>query len=113
MSENPYPQIGKAELDLAKIFEQAGQVRATQPENTPQPASMPGQAGPEGKGSTELRPERFTNPLGNISLHFKVDSETNQITVMILDKATRRVLRTIPPDEVTKLQAGDLLSLFT
>jgi uncharacterized FlaG/YvyC family protein len=40
-----------------------------------------------------------------------VDEETQQLTVFLVDKATRRVIRSIPASELNKLQAGDLLKL--
>jgi hypothetical protein len=47
----------------------------------------------------------------NVSIHFRVDRQTNNITVFIVDRVTKRVLRSIPPEEVNKLQAGDILEL--
>ena len=49
--------------------------------------------------------------MSNVSLHFQVDDETQQLTVFLVDKATRRVIRSIPTSELNKLQAGDLLKL--
>lgn len=47
-----------------------------------------------------------------ISLVFKVDQQTRDLTVYILDRASRQVVRTIPADEIAKLNPGDLLELF-
>jgi uncharacterized FlaG/YvyC family protein len=49
--------------------------------------------------------------LSNVSIHFQVDDETQQLTVFLVDKASRRVIRSIPASELNKLQAGDLLKL--
>jgi uncharacterized FlaG/YvyC family protein len=49
--------------------------------------------------------------LSNVSIHFQVDEETQQLTVFLIDKASRRVIRSIPANELNKLQAGDLLKL--
>jgi uncharacterized FlaG/YvyC family protein len=54
-------------------------------------------------------------PITNISdvfLRFKVDEDTSNITVYVIDRETRRVLRSIPPEEMNKIQAGDLLELL-
>jgi uncharacterized FlaG/YvyC family protein len=48
----------------------------------------------------------------DISLKFQVDDQTNQITVLVLDRSTDKVIRTIPADEMNKLSSGELLSLF-
>jgi uncharacterized FlaG/YvyC family protein len=47
----------------------------------------------------------------DFALRFRVDEETRQVTVFVIDKASRRVLRTVPPEEFSKLKAGDLFEL--
>ncbi len=49
--------------------------------------------------------------MSNISIHFNVDDETNKLIVVVTDRQTGRVVRTIPASELDKLQAGDLLKL--
>jgi len=48
----------------------------------------------------------------DVYLRFKVDEKTQDITIYILDRTTREVVRTIPSEELAKLKAGDLVSLF-
>jgi uncharacterized FlaG/YvyC family protein len=50
--------------------------------------------------------------LSNVFLKFKVDEDTSNITVYVIDRETHRVLRSIPPEDMNKLQAGDLLELL-
>ena len=50
--------------------------------------------------------------MADVSLRFRVDEKTKNITVYIVDRESKRVLRSIPPEELNKLQAGDLLQLF-
>jgi uncharacterized FlaG/YvyC family protein len=50
------------------------------------------------------------NP-SNVSIHFRLDEKTNELTVFLVDRQTKRVLRSIPANELQKLQAGDLLKL--
>ncbi len=59
---------------------------------------------------TELRND-FTKKLANISIHFNVDDETNRLVVVVTERNSGRVIRTIPADELEKMQAGDLLKL--
>ncbi|MEA4910324.1 MAG: flagellar protein FlaG [Chloroflexi bacterium] len=49
----------------------------------------------------------------DIRLKFMVDSDSNEITVLILDRASKQILRTIPPSELNNFKEGDLLTLFT
>jgi uncharacterized FlaG/YvyC family protein len=47
----------------------------------------------------------------NVSIHFRLDDKTNELTIFVVDRKTKRVLRSIPASELHKLQAGDLLKL--
>ena len=49
--------------------------------------------------------------LSAVTIHFRVDEETNDVTVYVVDRKSRRVLRSIPANELHKLKAGDLLKL--
>ncbi len=49
--------------------------------------------------------------LENVSIHFRVDDKTDNVTVFLVDRKTRKVLRSIPADELQKLQIADLLKL--
>jgi hypothetical protein len=47
----------------------------------------------------------------NVSIHFRLDDKTNELTVFVVDRKTKRVIRSIPANELHKLQAGELLKL--
>jgi uncharacterized FlaG/YvyC family protein len=49
--------------------------------------------------------------VSNVSIHFRLDDKTNELTVFVVDRKTKRVLRSIPASELHKLQAGELLKL--
>ncbi len=48
----------------------------------------------------------------DVVLRFNVDRDTREVTVYVMDRASRQVLRTIPPDELSNLKAGDLIELL-
>ncbi len=48
----------------------------------------------------------------NLSLRFKVDPDTREINVMMIDKESGQVVRTIPPEELANFTEGKLLELF-
>ncbi len=48
----------------------------------------------------------------DVSLRYRVDEKTNELTVFVIDRASRQVLRTIPADELKQLKAGDLFQLL-
>ena len=52
-----------------------------------------------------------TGSLANVSIHFRVDEDTNDVTVFLVDRKTKKILRSIPASELQKLQVGDLLKL--
>jgi hypothetical protein len=73
-------------------------------------------AAPKAGAPAEPKPARPEDkpvlPVNNgdsVSIHFRVDAKTRNVTVFIVDKESKRVLRSIPPEELGKLQAGDLL----
>jgi FlaG protein len=61
----------------------------------------------------ENAPEKKSQgQMSDVSLRFKIDDQTHDLTILILDRASRKVVRTIPPDEIQNLKPGDLLELF-
>jgi len=82
---------------------------ATQAETMP--TQKPGTLGSNPNvRQTELHSEATEN-VSNVSIHFRLDEKTNELTVFVVDRQTKRVLRSIPASELQKLQAGDLLKL--
>jgi uncharacterized FlaG/YvyC family protein len=73
-------------------------------------ASRPGD---KGKSESSSKAEiKSPNLLNDVSLKFEIDSQTHEVTVLLLDRTSQRVVRTIPPEEISKLNPGDLLQLF-
>jgi uncharacterized FlaG/YvyC family protein len=107
MKEYSLSSISNKEPDYS-----AGAVsRAAQ--NQP-PASVSSESSRASKG----KPAAHTNSepsaqADNTFLRFKVDENTNDVTVYVLDRNSRQVVRTIPSDQINKLQAGDLLDLLS
>jgi uncharacterized FlaG/YvyC family protein len=64
------------------------------------------------KSSTpiENEPTQFSSSI-NISVHFRVNDETNELTAFVVDRNSHRVLRSIPISEFYKMPAGELLKL--
>lgn len=48
---------------------------------------------------------------GSVSVSFRIDDDTNELTVYVVDRENKKVLRTIPSSEFSKLSAGDILQL--
>jgi len=69
--------------------------------------------GPEKVSGAESKPQAVQKNLADVRLKFQVDPDTNDITVLILDKTSNKVIRTIPPDEIKNLREGGLVELLT
>jgi uncharacterized FlaG/YvyC family protein len=46
-------------------------------------------------------------------LQFRVDEKTNDVTIMIMDKTTDKVIRTIPPEAIKDIPIGQLMEYST
>lgn len=88
------------------------QVEAPRPaEATEKPEAAP----PQEKQQVEAKPsETSSAPVlnGDVRLKFVVDSKTNDVTVLVLDKTSRQIIRTIPTEELKNLTRGDLVTVF-
>ncbi len=49
----------------------------------------------------------------NTKLQFRVDDKTNDVTIMIMDKETDKVIRTIPPEAIKDIPTGQLMTYST
>jgi len=86
-----------------------GTLAAHQAEASVQP--KPAAASQENHQSQAANTPIQTGNLANVSIHFRVDESTNDVTIFIVDRQSKKVLRSIPASELSKLQVGDLLKL--
>ncbi len=61
--------------------------------------------------TSEQLPAQGSGSAASISLQFRADEQTGKMTIFVVDRASKQVLRSIPASELHKLQAGDLLKL--
>ena len=120
MSDNSTQSIGRIEGDARSIqmyqmFQSREATEAAAVSETASPTRVESQAKaekPEEKSTATAAAPLLPVTQSDVMLKFRVDDKSKQITVFVVDKTSRRVLRTIPPDEVNKLKAGDLLKLL-
>jgi uncharacterized FlaG/YvyC family protein len=62
--------------------------------------------------ASEPESSAVVNNNSNVHLRFRYDEDTKKMTVFIVDRSSRQVIRTIPSDEVSKLSSGDLVELL-
>jgi hypothetical protein len=63
---------------------------------------------PQVQAPKPAAPPRYSD----VRVKFMVDAQTRDVTVLILDRASQKVIRTIPADEMANLNEGDILELF-
>ncbi len=59
----------------------------------------------------EIQPRRHPSQGMKTKLKFRVDRDSNEVTVLILDAKSHEVIRTVPPEELAELTPGELIDL--
>lgn len=109
MSFEQINSIKKVEPDLT----QTGVVGAAQVQASMQ--QKPVEAAKATSGDSEAKSNKQNQAAvmsGNVRLKFIVDGQSNDVTVLVVNRDTQEVMRTIPPEELREYKDGDLLSLF-
>jgi hypothetical protein len=102
MTDNMLSTVGKVDLERSSRAKPASDVRVKEKENgSPAARYAASAAVPAPKG------------MADVLLRFKVDPHDKQVTVLVVDKSSRKVVRTIPPEELKTLNEGELFELFT
>jgi uncharacterized FlaG/YvyC family protein len=114
VSDNPLTNVGRVELDLASRTAKPDTVQTNGAALAKTQSSSDGdsQQVSAGQKVKDSKPEKVASALADVSLKFQIDAKTNDVTIFILDKASRQVVRTIPPEEMKKMGPGELLELF-
>jgi uncharacterized FlaG/YvyC family protein len=105
MTVNSVSKVGQVDFGAGPV-----------PVEAPKPAEVSAQAEavPQEKSAEQKSYEQTSAPVlnGDVRLKFVVDSKTNDVTVLVLDKNSRQIIRTIPTDELKNLTRGDLVTVF-
>jgi uncharacterized FlaG/YvyC family protein len=120
MSDNFLPSMSRIELDLSASAQvsqpqstqgpQAGANNTRGTEEAAAPRSESGQRANDPK--VDVKEGKQPNPFNDISLQFKVDPKTEKVTILILDRASDKVVRSIPPEDIDKMSPGEIMQLF-
>ncbi len=62
--------------------------------------------------SQEPEPQPASQKFPDVGLRFLIDPTSKEVTLLLVDRTSHRVVRTIPPGELVKLKEGDLVDLF-
>ena len=114
MAEQGTSNINNNSSSVADLLTRVDQAKTAQiaASKSPSAADVGRSGGSEKSDGPPVIEPKPSNLLGEVSLKFEIDSETHDVTILLLDRTSQRVVRTIPPDEMSKLNPGELLQLF-
>jgi uncharacterized FlaG/YvyC family protein len=127
MSDQPISQVGRVNPELPNRAVQVQQV-AAQIQNDNRQKMQPS-TGAAGVNSNQLQNAGLTRAAeeqqkaqqqqtrqneepkmnANTSLRFQVDDKTNEVTILLVDRASGKVVQTIPSEAIKDLPAGELM----
>ncbi|MCE1252378.1 MAG: flagellar protein FlaG [Anaerolineae bacterium] len=111
MTDNPVSNVNRVELQPAQAVQaQVSQMTAQAAKETI-PVKAVEETGKEATTSDSTEKQSSSLPITGrqTNLKFDVDMNTHQVTIMIMDRATNKVISTIPPDKIKDVPPGDLL----
>jgi len=107
-ASDAYPPVDQKSAEPAAVQPEAAQPASASP-TLARPDSRPAapRTPPVGAAASPAVPG-----LPNVHFKFNVDPATHDVTVIMFDPNSHKVLRTIPANELQKLSQGELLELW-
>jgi uncharacterized FlaG/YvyC family protein len=122
MSEQEISAISRIDMDgssrLAKIAAQANEMKQLQSSAKRANSAVVKQSQPVQQDDNEQLIEQVSEVVNehlsptNTTLRFQISDDTNEITVLIVDRESDKVLHTIPADAIKNIPAGKLMQYF-
>jgi uncharacterized FlaG/YvyC family protein len=122
MSEQEINAIGRIDMDgssrLAKMAAQANEMKKLQSSAKRAESAAAKLVQPVQQDDNQQLIEQVSNVVNeqlapmNTSLRFQINDDTNEITVLIVDRDTEKVLHTIPAEAIKNIPAGKLMQYF-
>ncbi|NPV87549.1 MAG: hypothetical protein HPY45_16250 [Anaerolineae bacterium] len=115
MAENMVSGVNRVDIQNAQAMQQQTQQMASARQQVAKPKEANTKARLVDVEKKEEPPaESFREehlPIGkDTSLKFRVDAEKHEVTILIVDRATDKVIATIPPEAIKDLPPGELLN---
>ncbi|MEK7278005.1 MAG: flagellar protein FlaG [Chloroflexota bacterium] len=95
-SVNPVPPVGASQETASSAQSPEGTRRLKQQERPPGPESG-------GQPDKPAQPEFALNMMRDVALRYKIDKETGALSLLIIDRQSRQIIRTVPPEELSRL----------
>jgi uncharacterized FlaG/YvyC family protein len=109
MNEEQVSGVNRVEVDTASRL---SQVRLEMSENShAQSTAVEKEQMAANASQKQAEPVKANDsePVVHNSLKFMVDNDTHEVTVLIVDRATQKVVQTIPPEAMKDIPIGQLL----
>jgi uncharacterized FlaG/YvyC family protein len=117
MAEDILASVGRVDVQgAAQTVQQAQSLSNGRQAVAPKPkevvAAKPRPAAEAEKKDEPVEPLRVENlQIGKeTNLKFQVDTEKHTVTIMIVDRATDKIIATIPPEAIKDIPPGELLN---
>ncbi len=56
-----------------------------------------------GKSDKPAQPAFASDMMRDVALRYKIDKETGALSLLIIDRQSRQIIRTVPPEELSRL----------
>ena len=96
-SVNPVPPVG-ASQETASSAQSPRQLARTRRLQEQPPAPESG-----GQPDKPAQPEVASDMMRDVALRYKIDKETGALSLLIIDRQSRQIIRTVPPEELSRL----------
>jgi uncharacterized FlaG/YvyC family protein len=109
MSENPINTVNRVETQIVQSTQvHAAQVKAQYKKEPPpaKPVETPAKDTAPKKEEIQASIKASSR---QTNLEFRVDPDKNEVMVIVVDKATKKVVATIPPEAIKDIPPGDLI----
>jgi uncharacterized FlaG/YvyC family protein len=110
MSEKQINAVSRVDMDGSNRLAQIAAQDTNQRQSSAKKTEASSQEGRILEQVGETINQKLTQT--NTSLKFQIDEETNEITVLIVDRSTNKVLHTIPAEAIKNLPSGNLMQYF-
>jgi uncharacterized FlaG/YvyC family protein len=116
MSDSLIPEVGNVSLDLVIRIQAASQPPAAKKtEKSDSVVEASAQRQEKALAAVDAKQQDGSKSmlsLADVSLKFMINADTKDVTILILDRASHKVVRTIPPEDMNRMDPGELLQLF-
>lgn len=111
MSEQQINAVGRVDRDVSSRLVQMAQAQEIAQRQVPARKSEATKQEDQILDQVSEALNQKLSPM-NTGLKFQIDDETDEIIVLIVDRATDKVLHTIPAEAIRNLPAGKLMQYF-